>query len=574
MSKGKDIPDKLLNELDSASQQLDAEFGGKVSETSDKVMRIAYSDRGSENPCEAMPEAGKGLKAYSGDYWGTFSLERFANAGSLTYTHEDAWGWLKYLEKFHPRNFRYLDENVRVWAYKEQYDNWQDTYGMDAVLAVYHSGHGGMTGDGRFHAPLGADWGGQGTTAWSDQMKLGNEQVRYIFWSTCFSCRVLGGHNPRRTWNPANLGFRMLFGYETVSWDNPNYGSAFWTHWNKGKSFSTAFMDASWYDIAHDQAPSVVACGATKDEAIDRVFNERNFSWGAVSRNWWWWRWYNAASSATAARALNQKLPRELMIAELQPRAVDGNYVNNILARHDVGIGLPKEVQAGPAGIFSVQEGDVGIAFEGDGSYEIQLTRPNLGNKNQISMQKAVNTVQDFVRQHGLDQEGLTFDRIMLSHEGGGSEEGSGQIEGPYITETVVQFTQLINGLPVLLPGKGGVSVTIDNDGTVTNIKNSTRSIDRLTKQLKNSPAAPEEERPIGGIADPEQLLADAWQERMKQWIVRGRMPARFTIVPGTYEIGYTIKGNNAVLVAQNDIEVDYGGGYLKRYSVEVPLFE
>ena len=106
----------------------------------------------------------------------------------------------------------------------------------------------------------------------------------------------------------------MLFGYETVSYDNPNYGKYFWDEWRKGKSFSKAFLDASWR-ISHRQAPAVVACGATKNEAINRVFNERKLYWGAVSRNWWWWRWYYAASSATAARAFNQdrRLPASLL---------------------------------------------------------------------------------------------------------------------------------------------------------------------------------------------------------------------------------------------------------------------
>ena len=88
MNKGQDIPKNLINELNLASQQLDAELAGKVSEPSGKVMSILYSDTGPENPCEAIPEARKGLKAYSGDYWGTFSLEKFANAGSLSYTHD------------------------------------------------------------------------------------------------------------------------------------------------------------------------------------------------------------------------------------------------------------------------------------------------------------------------------------------------------------------------------------------------------------------------------------------------------------------------------------------------------
>ena len=572
----KDIPKKIIDELDSASQQLEAEREGKVPEPSEKIMKIIYSDKGPESPFEEAPPGKEGVKAYSGDYWGAFSLEKFANAGSLRYTHEDAGGWLKYLQKFKPRNFWYGDAGVKIWAYYEQYDNWQDTYGMDAVLAVYHSGHGGMAGDGKFYVPLGANWGGLGTTACSDKMRLGNEQVRYITWSTCLSLRVLGGNNPIRTWSKANLGFRMLFGYETVSYDDPDYGSAFWKHWNKGKSFSKAFMDASWYDVSHHQAPSVVACGATKDEAKNRVFNERKYYWGSVSRKWWWWRWYYAAKEAAAIRALNQNLPQDLLIAELQPRAVDGKYVSSILARHDLGIRLPREVHAGPEGILSIKDGDMQIALEGDGSYEIQFARPNLENTNQISTPKALNLADDFLREHGFDQEGLALDHIMLSHEGGGTEDET-QIEGPFVTETVVNFTQLINGVPVISPGKGYVSVTIDNDGTVTSIKNSTRGIDNLTDRFKGTPGAPDEESSVKEFEDPDrpkQLLAQAWQEQMRDWIVKGRIPEQFRVVPGTYEIGYAIKGDEAVLVARNDIEVDCGGGYLKRYSVEVPLLE
>ena len=145
--------------MDSASRQLDAELAGEVSEPSGGVMKIVYSDKGPENPFESAPAAKKGLKAYSCGYWGAFSLEKFYSAGSLRYTHEDAGGWLKYLEKFHPRKCWYRDQNVRIWAYYPPYDN---THGIDSVLAFYHSGHGGMTSDGRFHVPLGSPWGGIG----------------------------------------------------------------------------------------------------------------------------------------------------------------------------------------------------------------------------------------------------------------------------------------------------------------------------------------------------------------------------------------------------------------------------
>ena len=567
------IPESIREELVASSASLAKGKAPAEQLETGSEMKIVYNNLGAESPAEIpVTMTSEGIKAYSGDYWGTFSLEKFASASSLTYTHEDAWGWLNYLKKFQPENFRYLDQNVRIWAYKEQYDNWQDTYGMDAVMAVYHSGHGGMTSSGKFYAPLGSDWGGQGTTIYSDQMRLGNEQVRYIFWSTCYSLRVLHGHNPIRTWDPANLGFRMLFGYETVSYDNPDYGSAFWKHWNKGKSFSKAFMDASWYDISTRQAPSVVACGATQNEAKNRVYNERLFYWGSVSKNWWWWRWYNAASATTAIRATNQELPNELLVAQFDKVNVSGRLVQSIMRKHDVAIAMPNEVTASENGTFYLQEGDRRISMEGDGSYEIQFCAPNLENLEQIAPEKAVSLGWDFLRQHGLNTDELMLDSVLLSSEGGGSQDGSGVLEGPFVTETILQFTQAINGLPVLLPNKGSVSVTVDNDGAVTSMSNSIKPILTMSEKSKGTFMGPDEPNPLDQGIDPKVLLADVWQNQLKETLIRGRMPLSYREVPGSFEIGYHVDGDIASLVARNDIEVDCGGGYYKRYSIKAPL--
>ncbi len=79
------------------------------------------------------------------DLYGAFSIRDFADGSApLPQTHGDAQGWLDYLAQFQPANFWYTDTAVQSWAYGETWDNWQDTFGLDAVNAVYHSGHGGM----------------------------------------------------------------------------------------------------------------------------------------------------------------------------------------------------------------------------------------------------------------------------------------------------------------------------------------------------------------------------------------------------------------------------------------------
>lgn len=46
-----------------------------------------------------------GVRAGANMY-GTFSVERFCDAGNLSATHEDALGWYKYVTRFTPANFR------------------------------------------------------------------------------------------------------------------------------------------------------------------------------------------------------------------------------------------------------------------------------------------------------------------------------------------------------------------------------------------------------------------------------------------------------------------------------------
>lgn len=156
-------------------------------------MRMIYADQG-PSPLETGKPGATDRDSTFG-WWGAFSIQKFVNQNPLSHTHEDATGWLAYLQQFYDRNFWFADAGAQVWAYEETYDNWQDRYGVDAVVAVYHSGHGGMDGNGVFFAPLGAKWDNR-SDAVSNRMAFGNEKANYVFWSTCSSLRVLDGHSP------------------------------------------------------------------------------------------------------------------------------------------------------------------------------------------------------------------------------------------------------------------------------------------------------------------------------------------------------------------------------------------
>ncbi|MDQ3784882.1 MAG: DUF6345 domain-containing protein [Actinomycetota bacterium] len=518
-----------------------------------------------------------------GDSHGAFSIETFSSAGGLSETHEDAGGWIEYLNRFQPSNFHYQDGGVAVWAYEEEFDNWEDTYGMDACLAVYHSGHGNMAADGTFQAPLGAEWGGLGDWAFSNRMHLGDEQANYIFWSTCLSLRVYEGHDPVRTWHAANGGFRMLFGFETISVDRPEYGRWFWEEWNAGDSLSRAWLDASWR-ISTNQAPSVVACGATSEEATNRLYNERNLEWPHVSNSWYQWTWYDVARGARGMRERNLTLPKELLVAELRPVDLGQRRIQGILERHDVDLRPPQPDDVFK-GTMASESDDIRLAFRPNGSYDLRLAQPNVDNRDQISIDQARTQAQEALRTHGLDAEvDLTFDRVRHTMTAGRSSEGGGDanepevFQSPHAVETTVQFRQTVNGLPTITPGAGQVRVTVDNDGTITRLHDSTRQLDRLSERPKTTTATPGVEGPIARprapAGDIERLLAEQWRKRMQVAAARGAAPLSVSVVPGSTEVGYDLRKGSARLVAQRELEVDFGDGLRKRYQVVAPILE
>ncbi|MGX4644183.1 DUF6345 domain-containing protein [Massilia sp. SYSU DXS3249] len=511
---------------------------------------------------------------------GEFSIEKFCEAGALTYTHEDAQGFWEYLNKFHPTNFWYRDDGVRAWAYYEEFDNWQDTYGMDAALAVYHSGHGGMDANGVFYVPMGANWGGLGCTATSANMRIGNEYARYIFWSTCESLRVLSGHSPIRTWgNQPSPGFRMMFGFETVSWDNPNYGKNFWKYWNNGKeSLGTAWLKGSW-DIAHDQAPSVVACGATAEEAKNRVFNENKLEWGAVSHAYWWWRWYNVARSA---RAASRRIPREAQLALLRPAAASLVEPGQLADRFGF---AGKGLAAQQDGSFLAHSGERLIARDERGAVDVRFALPNLDNESALPLARARNLAEDAIRQFDLDPgNSLVFDRVLLSQSAGASLAGDGRIEPGHTSETIFQYRQVISGIPVITPDAGIVRVGVGNDGSITTLHSSLREVEGLSSQARTVPPQPPEAgrgdgpdipRLVAGASDDDvdALLASAVGTRLRALVAGGANINGVENVPGTTEVGYHFHNGSGELVARKGIEVDFGGGYRKRYWVQQTIF-
>ncbi len=519
----------------------------------------------------------------SQDYYGACSLEKFSSASPLSLTHEDAEGWLDYPTQFRPANFWFKDEAVKVWAYEEAFDNWQDTYGADAVLAFYHSGHGNMDSNGVFQLPLGGKWDNR-DWAFSNNMGFGNEQARYQFWSTCLSLRVLGGHDPIRTWHNANKGLRMIFGYETTSVDDANYGKFFWEEWKKNKSFSQAFLDASWR-ISNGQAPSVCAMGKTPQEANNRLYNERIFSWEAASRDYYHWRWFYARSVSESLRETETQLniPDKAKIAILGTENAEST-----LKRLTSALGYGKKTAdnaiVDKEGNYYLRDKHSNLFVGKDGRFDARLAKPNTENQNQIDTKKAQKIAEEILSNHNLNQ-GVTLklDNIRYENACTGNTVGSGEIGKAHIIGTTFEFRQFIDGKKVINGDNGVVRVSVDNDGTITDIHNSTREvIDLSTKprmSVNKEPKEPNQTESKGYKAATDDLEAafNVQLERFVKTKTNGMKSSDNKALKTNIkqsEIGYDVSKDYGKVVARRIYEVDMGDNFQKLYKVQVPIID
>jgi hypothetical protein len=504
-----------------------------------------------ESGADASAKAGQKktgqLKAGAPNIFGVSSLETFADVSGLSQTHEDADGFAAYFAKFYAPNFRFRDEAVQYWEYTEPYDDWQDQYGTDAVRVFYHSGHGTMDANGVFMAPLGKDWGGH-TRVFSNQVLQGNERLRYIFWSTCLSLRVLEGHSPIRTWNEFNRGVRMFFGWETVSWDLPGYGAWFWNHWNSGQSLGTAWLNSGW-DGGHDQAPSVAACGATQAEAQNRVFNERLFSPDAASSAWWWWRWYGAVRSVAGA-ALSATVPQSAFHAQFGA----GNFGRQLEA-------MGETTTIGNGRHLVRLGGDTGELAEHD-----------------LFDAAVVSTADGVIGALGLDGVDLKAHHVRAEHSAGGTDAGDGTRSAELVSGHVVEYRQTIGGLPILNTDRGFVRVHLNSSGMVTSAEVAVRPVEDLVEvpAMAEPRSAAGSGQASAGEPNLDELFARAAHRAVTRSthapLEAARVPVSAAVVPDSRQVGYLMSGSRAVLGATEGIEVDCGDGFRKKLPITVRL--
>ncbi len=509
----------------------------------------------------AIPQA-----AAPNNLLGLCSIQDFSGSlgnhnSDLHYTHADAQGFYNYLYNWYTANFYMKDGAVQTWLYEEPNDHWQNYYGIDAVDVFYHSGHGSMTAAGVFQAPSGGKWSNETWISSDHNMLMGNQRLRYMFWSTCFSCRVFGGITPITTWwnDDSNPGFRMLFGFETTSYDNPNYGANFWNHYKSGQSFSTSWLYGSW-DISHNQTPTVVASGATQAEALNIVMNEKLFQWGTVARNWYQWRWLVASSVAAA----NKALPKEMLVAELAPFEIDHAKIGKMAGKLGFSSKASETLGISKEGTYFIDEGEKKITINQQGHFNAKLADVNFENRRQLDQNKARQVAEQYIgEQIGKDAD-LQFHAIRLAKTCGGSTKGKGELDKEFVTDTTVEFRQVINGIPVVNNDNGVVRVTIDNDGTITSFHHSIKKVVNLSDKPKQMAIDPT--RNGHSLEVQAQDAEKQFQHKLAQYKTEN---AKLI----SDEIGYDVSGLHGAIVAKREYELTFENNLKKMVQVIVPIF-
>lgn len=512
-----------------------------------------------------MPEAKLNSTSGVSDMVGTTSVEDFQGMQAKLYsTHESADGFRNYFSTWYTPNFARRDTAVSVWLFHDfgsyNYDMWNSggtDLGVDGVRVAWHSGHGGMSSANRFFAPMGANWASNGWNAQSLNMAMGgnhnsfgDERLRYMFWDTCNSVMVSGGHDPYSTWGVRAKGLRMVFGYETVSIDSPNYGKYFWEEWNKGKSLSTAFLDASWR-INTNQSPAVVAFGANSAEATDRLYNERYLYAGAAANNWGQWRWYYARSAAsgrqatleTSEEAQTLAVPAQLHLRQVVAQSNSNDEVVELSRTLGIELADSSLIQDRPLGLRAVKANHATLVVEQNGNFEMMIeANPDLPvSDDEIADSELIHRASELAAQLSVLQ-GQEY-RVSLIRD----TKESGGFEGFTAPERTVEKTiiidQTINGVPFIDPDAGHLEVTFDaRNGQTTRVRSSLRrlsaAVEGFTPRTKTSVA---------------QLRLAALQSVGSS--AKLNATESLEVVPETEAIGYQMVDGQAVPVYRTQIK-------------------
>jgi hypothetical protein len=143
----------------------------------------------------------------------------------------------------------------------------------------------------------------------------------------------------------------------------------------------------------------------------------------------------------------------------------------------------------------------------------------------------------------------------------GGTLEGSGKLDTPSAIETIVQFRQVHNGVDSINSDHGLIAVSIDNDGRIVNVYDSTKSVLGEVDKRTSNTSSPR---------DPKKAKKADTGRQFKKKVDKVAGSSKSSTLREF--VGYDFSGNLGAVVHQKDVEVDFGRSLKKRYKVRVQL--
>jgi hypothetical protein len=403
----------------------------------------------------------------------------------LPSTRDDTFGFVNNCAGWQKRSFVYADDNVWVDDFKSGSDYYasSDTVngfdGADSPVIAYVSTHGKTDGT-TFRIVTGGNSDHGGCRVYTTAMSLGENNLRYLFLSTCES--VL--KDPRAVWGSTARGIRALFGYDNDAVDSDKYGQYFFENWKKaGAKTTDSFLDASWR-ISHDQTPVATWCGPNQATAEGLRDTETYFQLGAITCGWMASRWLESHALDNHAD-LHQIVP---MTVHFHPVPAEPPALFEAFGVAAAGAPVTRTTTVDGNECYST--GQTHLVYS-TVSGAMDLRTPAHASRTPVDFSDAdaVDLALDYLnRNRGLlastqgraDNVAMGLGAAAIRH----TVEGVGDLEQNYAQrriQTTVIFRPSFDGVPTI--GTGGVieiSVTGDREiGRVRSVLRSIASVER-----------------------------------------------------------------------------------------------
>jgi len=207
---------------------------------------------------------------------------------------------------------------------------------------------------------------------------------------------------------------------------------------------------------------------------------------------------------------------------------------------------------------------DVHTNVNNQGALNIHFGKANVENTSLLNESEAIKIAQGFINNHGLNKGiELTLGNTRHKFTCGGTLKGSGTLETPYAIETIVQFRQSHQGVKSINSDHGLIAVSIDNDGRIVNVYDSTKLILGETDKRTLDTSSPRDPKGAAGAN-----IGAQFKKKIDRIVADGG--GKLSVLHEA--VGYDFSGNLGVVVHQKEVEVDFGQNLKKRYKVRVPL--